>query len=430
MIKINRALHAQNTDLYLNTPSNHTLYVDNGRTDSYTEDGSLTKPYKSLQAAHDAVPAGTSASNIYEIRVKLGLPYTGNLTLTKDFITIAGDGGITGAGYSGIITSTSKHLTFRSVNLTSSSTVNQTGVGHFLLEFKECHMGGELNVTASGSDTEKGDSYIQVTGDDNLWMGCTINISGIRGFAGMTGGAYVGNTITVTDSYFCPGCSCVDGNTVYLKAGTTAEFISMYAVRNKIHLETDATLYADILALLNTGDSSVDNTLYAEGGDLIRVSDAQIMVAVETETINSPHINEAVAVTATSTEINKLDGIDTNANSAIAQIIEADIAVTDSAKALFTIPNGAKLYSMTIYATTGFNGTTPTYDIGFAADPDAIIDGISLPSAAGLASGTYGTTATVGQWVNGVTSGAIIGTFIGGGSNTTGAGKVRIAYWA
>ena len=142
------------------------------------------------------------------------------------------------------------------------------------------------------------------------------------------------------------------------------------------------------------------------------------------KTLTSPKINENVAVTATSTEVNLLDGIHI-----IGQMAEADISYTDSATALFTIPDGAKIYSMTVYATTGFNGTSPTYDVGYAANPDAILDGITLPATAGLASGAYAVTATVNEWVNGVTSGVLIGTFAGGGSNTAGAGKIRIAYY-
>jgi hypothetical protein len=255
----------------------HILEVDNGRTDDYVPNGSEEFPYKGVQTAHDAIPSGTSASNIYIIRPKLGLPYTGNLTLTKDFISIVGNGGITGAGYTGAVASTSKHLALAGINITNSSSITQSGAGHFLLEFKDCHMGGTLTVTATGTTAEKQDSYIQVTGDDNLWMGVTINITGIQGFAGMTGGAYVGNTITVTDSYFCPGCSCVDSNVVNLEAGSVTEFFSMYAVRNEIHLKAGATLYADITALANMG-----NTLYMEGGTLIRCSDAQVNASVLT----------------------------------------------------------------------------------------------------------------------------------------------------
>lgn len=113
-----------------------------------------------------------------------------------------------------------------------------------------------------------------------------------------------------------------------------------------------------------------------------------------------------------------------------ALIATADISYTDSAKALVTIPDGAKIYSITIVATTGFNGTTPTYDVGYAADVDAIVDGLALPSAAGFpSSGVNPPTATATQWSSGVTSGKLIGTFAGGGSNTAGAGKIRIAYY-
>lgn len=114
----------------------------------------------------------------------------------------------------------------------------------------------------------------------------------------------------------------------------------------------------------------------------------------------------------------------------IAQVAEADISYTDSGKALFTIPDGAKIYSATIVATTGFNGTTPTYDIGYAADTDAIADGVALPATAGFPSaGVTPPTATAAQWASGVTSGVLVGTFAGGGTNTAGAGKLRVCYY-
>ena len=47
--------YTQNTDLYLNTQVSITIYVDKNRTDTYTEDGSITKPYKTIQAAIDRV---------------------------------------------------------------------------------------------------------------------------------------------------------------------------------------------------------------------------------------------------------------------------------------------------------------------------------------------------------------------------------------
>lgn len=41
--------------LYPENYPSHILYVDNSRTDSYTPDGSASKPYKDVQSAHDAI---------------------------------------------------------------------------------------------------------------------------------------------------------------------------------------------------------------------------------------------------------------------------------------------------------------------------------------------------------------------------------------
>lgn len=105
----------------------------------------------------------------------------------------------------------------------------------------------------------------------------------------------------------------------------------------------------------------------------------------------------------------------------------AAIAFDDSATALMTIPDGAEILSIEVIVTTGFDGTTPTYDIGYAADADALVDGGTLSASAGI-SRFDPPTATASQW-NGVTSGVLIGTFAGGGSNTAGAGTLRVTYF-
>jgi len=107
---------------------------------------------------------------------------------------------------------------------------------------------------------------------------------------------------------------------------------------------------------------------------------------------------------------------------------QAAIAFDDSAKSLMTIPDGAKILRIEVDVTTGFDGTTPTYDVGYTGDADAIIDGMTLPSSAGRATAPTPPSSTVAQW-NGVTSGKLIGTFVGGGSNTTGAGIIKVAYY-
>ena len=105
----------------------------------------------------------------------------------------------------------------------------------------------------------------------------------------------------------------------------------------------------------------------------------------------------------------------------------ASISYTDNVKALMTIPNGAKILSIDVIVTTGFNGTSPTYDVGFAADPDALVDGGTLSASSGRSEFSP-PAATVAQW-NGVTDGKLIGTFVGGGSNTAGDGIIRVAYF-
>jgi len=116
-----------------------------------------------------------------------------------------------------------------------------------------------------------------------------------------------------------------------------------------------------------------------------------------------------------------------NQRSVVLRIKEANISYSDSGVSLMTIPDGAKIAFIEIDVTTGFDGTDPTYDIGFAANPDALVDGVSLPSTAGRVTAEP-PAATVSEW-NGVTDGELIGTFVGGGSNTAGAGVVKIGYY-
>jgi len=253
-----------------------------------------------------------SITNTYGISVALGIRYTGTLDIWRDYLTIYGQGATKGAGFKGTINNWSPHLTIYGVHLvgTSSATrdcyFNQTMNGDYLLEFKECRLSYcTMNVSSTGTTAQKNNSYIQITGDSNLWQNNTINITGINGFAGMTGGAYVSNTVTVTDSYFCPGCSCVDSCTVNLESGSTSEFFSMYAVRNTTNLKTGATLYADITAL-----ADMSNTFNNTGGTLIRVSDPQVRTTVLTGLSTST----SAAITETDTILEALGKLQAQIN--------------------------------------------------------------------------------------------------------------------
>lgn len=106
----------------------------------------------------------------------------------------------------------------------------------------------------------------------------------------------------------------------------------------------------------------------------------------------------------------------------------ASIAFDDAAEVLMTIPAGCSIFSIDVIVTTGFNGTTPTYDLGYqGGDADGLVDGGTLSATAGRSSFAP-PAATATQW-NTSTGGVLVGTFAGGGSNTTGAGTLRVAYF-
>lgn len=74
--------HSQNTDKYLDTQiSKYTRYVDGNRTDSYTADGSITKPYKTIQAAINSITVGVDENYVVLINAKV---YIENITLKSN----------------------------------------------------------------------------------------------------------------------------------------------------------------------------------------------------------------------------------------------------------------------------------------------------------------------------------------------------------
>lgn len=79
------AHHARNEDVYLTTPVTKTLYVDGNRVDSYIENGSITKPFKTIQAAI-AVASGNVLINAAPSE------YSGDIDLGAHVVGIRGSG--------------------------------------------------------------------------------------------------------------------------------------------------------------------------------------------------------------------------------------------------------------------------------------------------------------------------------------------------
>lgn len=90
------------------------LYVDKGRTDTYTADGTIFRPFKTIQAAVNQIitNADNTFSNVYEISIAAGT-YNENVTLNSANlvnITLNGNGGAAIAPSSGAaISSTSSN---------------------------------------------------------------------------------------------------------------------------------------------------------------------------------------------------------------------------------------------------------------------------------------------------------------------------------
>jgi hypothetical protein len=265
----------RNSDQYLTTPTNNIIRVDNGRTDDYTPDGGFTKPYKSVPAALASI-TDSSATNTYAILIALGLPYTGDITIDKDYVTLVGESVSKGAGYTGTITITSQHSCLEKLHFNTGTVINLSLPGHFLFEIKNCRLSHTtINVAATGTVEEKADAWFQITGaESTLWLVNTVNISGVMGEAAILSGAYESNVFTATGSIFTMNAATVLTNTVNVEAGTTGRIKAMSAKDNTINLKPDGTLYADITALANDG-----NTLVDTGGTLYRISDAQVLAA-------------------------------------------------------------------------------------------------------------------------------------------------------
>lgn len=107
--KVTDALNSTIVNVAFDRPITVVLRVDGNRTDSYTENGSVDKPYKTISAAISASAAGDI------ILIDAGT-YAEDLTITSD-VTLRGNGDVS---ISGTITQTACNLTLVDVEITNS----------------------------------------------------------------------------------------------------------------------------------------------------------------------------------------------------------------------------------------------------------------------------------------------------------------------
>ena len=236
------------------------LYVDNKRTDIYTPDGSIIRPFLTIQAAHDAI-TGNSSTNRFEIRIATGAYYSEVLTLSKDQIVLVGQGGLT--GLTGAITITSLHLRFENLRINSNVTLSlPTG---FLLECDGCQTTtGVWNITATAP---VGNEFVQIL-RSRLWSS-QINITGIKGIVGFSGGMLQGPTFNITNSELQIANVDADTLVLNLKTGTHAELGGSLVQRSTLDIDAASDAQVDATWLgTNTLVNAGTLILMTKGGDI------------------------------------------------------------------------------------------------------------------------------------------------------------------
>jgi len=167
--------HTQDTDVYIDNYTSTELYVDGNRADSYTANGTITKPFKTIQSAIDSVSDASEAKR-YIVLIVGGKTYEEQITL-KSYVYLRSNKQaiIKNTGGSTIIASGSGSQSMRLENLIVQCYSDNEDHGSL-------HMSGTANVSLY----------------DCLLYGNAINGSSPTGAEGlkMTSGTIMGSNST------------------------------------------------------------------------------------------------------------------------------------------------------------------------------------------------------------------------------------------
>jgi len=283
--------HSQDTDQYLTTPVTNVLYVDGNRTDAlptpggYTPNGSITKPFKKIQDAIDAVIA-PSATNKYLIEIAPGAYYSDALAINKVYVTFRSCG-IQGARISGVITVTNpssptpEQITFIGLRISGGLTCLAS---HICINCVDCNVTGSAWVINPTVPTD--DEYLQVFGG---LYNVTTTLTNVYTYL-MGGGYYC--TFTATNCEFnINNADINDPFQVTLNGTIIASAYGDRAGNSKFIVNAGATLNID-------ADT--------EGGSVLTLDPAAIL----NRTTKASNINNDSSVIGTTVKdaLNTLDG--------------------------------------------------------------------------------------------------------------------------
>lgn len=210
----------------INIPVTRTLYVDNKRIDAYIEDGTILKPYKSIQAAVNSI-TGSAGSNRFVIHAAQGF-YSEDIIWNKNYVTLVGDiytrleGSITisrEASSTGMYTAKFSHLSVR-------CPMTCVLENNFLVEIENCTVNLQddrsLSFTNVGAtdDMATRNALLQISGDI---FHANLNVKGLGLVAWVVPGSFGGGKAMVLDNvseYTANGFLFENYSSLTLKNGT------------------------------------------------------------------------------------------------------------------------------------------------------------------------------------------------------------------
>ena len=256
ILSANPAALALKADISSLSQATNVLYVDNKRTDTYTEVGTYNYPYKTIMDALNSITGGTSTSR-YCIKIATGAPYTENLTINKDYITLEGYGDTILNGNLTFET-VAAHVKFRDLKLNGNATGAYTN--GFVIDVCDCN-------TAVGKDwvfsCTVGGGYIQVSGQSTLWY-ADVDLTNIAGVIANQGGYFEGtHSFTACNGEFIGFEN--NGGTININAGSEIYIGASMCIETIVNLAEGATLHIDAssaskLATLNNNGGTLDLT--------------------------------------------------------------------------------------------------------------------------------------------------------------------------
>jgi hypothetical protein len=302
--------HTQDTDQYLTTQVKNILYVDGNRTDAlptpggYTPNGSITKPFKKIQDAIDAVTA-PSATNKYLIEIAPGAYYSDAIAINKVYITFRSCG-VQGARISGAITVTNpsdptpEQITFVGLRISGGLTCLAS---HIAINCVDCNVTGSAWVMNPTVPTD--DEYLQVF--SGLFNAPT-TLTNVYTY--LMGGGYYCTFVATNCEFNINNADINDPFQVTLNGTVIASAYGNRAGNSKFIVNAGATLNID-------ADT--------EGGSVLTLDPAAILNRT-TKAANIKNIPAGtIAATDVQAAINELDTEKTTL-----AVVKADIDIADA----------------------------------------------------------------------------------------------------